>query len=66
MRTVHNPEHQCAFSNGYESKLLEIRQMGWIAARDKFNLDNPVGETGQSLRGYYHASGELEALCDYK
>jgi len=66
MRTIFHAEHQNAFNAGYEAKLEEIREMGWIAARDKFNLDNPVGHVYGSLASYYYASGEIEAFFDHK
>lgn len=55
-----------AFYAGYESKVAEIAQMGWAAARDKFNLENPPGQkwTG-SADGLAYAHGEFQALSDY-
>ena len=60
-----NKEQEMAFINGYEVKLKEIEAMGFSAARDKFNLDNPLGFK-PSLLGYAFASGEMEALLDSK
>lgn len=44
---------------GYESKRLEMAEMGFEAARDKFNSENPVG----SADGSWFAYGEFDALC---
>jgi hypothetical protein len=66
MRTIYHAEHQNDFHAGYEAKSLEIKEMGWEAARDKFNLDNPADYVYGSLAGYYYASGEIEALVDFK
>lgn len=44
---------------GYESKRLEMAEMGFEAARDKFNYENPVG----SADGSWFAYGEFDALC---
>ena len=54
-----------AYHNGYEAKVLEINNMGWIAARDKLNLDYPPGQkyTG-SQDGYLYLKGEMQALLD--
>lgn len=60
-----NKEQELAFINGYESKLKDIESMGWCAARDKFNMDNPADQK-PSMLGYAFASGEMEALLDNK
>lgn len=54
-----------AFHKGLESKRVEIREMGFEAARDKFNLDNPAGQrwTG-TADGLQFALGEFEALTE--
>lgn len=52
-----------AFHKGFESKQSEIREMGFEAARDKFNLDNPAGQKWQGTTGgLQFALGEFEAL----
>lgn len=66
MRTVTHTEHQKDFDAGYDAKQAEIREMGWSAARDKFNLENPTGQNPSSLGAYYYADGELQALVDGK
>lgn len=53
-----------AYSTGYESKMIEIRGMGFAAARDKFNIDNKIGERPKSLEAYYYAEGEMAALIE--
>jgi hypothetical protein len=66
MRTVMHEEHQADYMKGYEAKAQEIRDMGWQAARDKFNLDYPIGrgKSPKTLGAYYYASGEIDALVD--
>lgn len=55
-----------AFYNGYESKVNEIQGMGWGAARDKLNLDYPLGEKYKgSIERYNFMQGESEALSNY-
>ena len=57
-------KNQIAHINGYDNKAQEIAEMGWAAARDKFNLENqPVTHFG-TLEAYHYAKGELQALCD--
>lgn len=62
-----NKEHEMAFWNGYESKSLEIKEMGWNASRDKFNMDYTPGKAweGTSL-GLSFSKGEFAALEDLK
>jgi hypothetical protein len=64
MRQVTHQQHQNDFQNGYEAKAAELREMGFAAARDKFNLDNPVGHHPSSLAAYYYQAGELAALVN--
>lgn len=55
-----------AFYAGYESKVAEIHQIGWISARDKFNLEQPPGmKWSGSADGLAYAQGEFQALSDY-
>ena len=52
-----------AWHNGYNSKAEEIKQMGWIASRDKFNSENPPGQKWSgSYDGLCFATGEFAAL----
>lgn len=60
-----NKDQEIAFINGYDAKAKEIESMGWIAARDKFNMDNPA-DNQPSMLGYAYACGEMEALLDNK
>jgi len=54
-----------AFHKGLESKRAEIREMGFEAARDKFNLDNPAGQKWSGTTdGLQFALGEFEALTN--
>jgi hypothetical protein len=53
-----------AFYAGQESKAAEIQGMGFEAARDKFNAENPPGEKSNlSAEGKEFAAGEFYALC---
>ena len=52
-----------AFHKGLESKRQEIQEMGFVAARDKFNMDNPAGvKWNGTEEGLQFALGEFEAL----
>ena len=54
-----------SFYDGYESKAVEIKTMGFEAARDKLNLDYPAGEKYKgSSEGFYFMQGEGQALSD--
>ncbi len=54
-----------AFEAGFSSKAQEIQDMGFAAARDKFNTDVPVGVKWQgSAEGLEYAKGENAALED--
>jgi hypothetical protein len=55
------------FYKGYESKLNEIKEMGWEASRDKFNLEYPSGQKWNgSIQGLEFAQGEFKAICENK
>lgn len=62
IRAVFHKQHQSDFRKGFEAKMAEIQEMGFVAARDKFNAENPVGQSHGNLGAYYFASGEAEAL----
>lgn len=62
MRQVNNPEFQNAYDAGFDAKQAEIKSMGFAASRDKFNMDNPVGQKFSSMAAYYYAEGEVDAL----
>jgi hypothetical protein len=54
-----------AYYQGLEAKKQEIAEMGFEAARDKFNSENPVGQKwAGSLEGLEYANGEMQALVD--
>ena len=54
-----------AYNNGFAAKKLEIEEMGFSAARDKFNRDCPVGvKWSGSREGLDFARGEMAALED--
>lgn len=62
IRKVFKEQYQDVFVKGIESKKEEIKEMGWTAARDKFNLDNPREQNNRSMDAIYFSKGEMEAL----
>ena len=53
------------FDKGFADKMSEIREMGWKAAREKFNSDVPTGIPWDgSSEGLEYAKGEFRALLD--
>jgi hypothetical protein len=62
MRQVTHPEFQNTYAAGFNAKQAEINAMGFAASRDKFNMDNPVGQKHSSMAAYYYAEGEIDAL----
>ena len=56
-----NEQQKEAYIAGYEAKNQEVESIGWIAARDKFNIDNPA-DIRPSLNGYAYACGEIDCL----
>jgi hypothetical protein len=61
--TITHTEFTAEYWAGFEAKAQEIKSMGWQAARDKFNLDNPIG-ANMSMAGFYFAKGEMQALAE--
>lgn len=52
-----------AFEAGFAAKKQEISEMGFAAARDKFNIDCPVGVKWQGTQeGLEYCKGEFAAL----
>ena len=52
-----------AFDDGFQAKKEEIAEMGFAAARDKFNIDCPVGvKWSGSAEGLQYSNGEMAAL----
>ena len=51
-----------AYNAGFSAKKEEIKLMGFEAARDKFNLENPIGCKHETLEAYEYAEGEMDAL----
>jgi len=52
-----------AFEAGFAAKKEEIQQMGFAAARDKFNIECPVGVKWEgSAEGLEYCNGEMAAL----
>lgn len=62
-REEHDMTKPEAYFAGYESKKAEISGMGFDAARDKFNLENPVEFKHHTSDGSWFAYGEFDALC---
>ena len=60
---ITHQEFTADYFAGYESAKQEINQMGFLATRDKFNLDNPVG-IKMSTPAYYYAKGQMQALVE--
>ena len=60
--TITHPEHTEAYFKGFETMLEEIKLMGFEAARDKFNAENPINQKPSSLGAYYYAKGGMQAL----
>lgn len=61
---ITHPEHADDYWRGYDAMQAEIAAMGWAAARDKFNTENPVGQKPSSLAAYYYAKGCADALLE--
>lgn len=52
-----------AYDAGFSAKTLEIQEMGFEAARDKFNVECQVGVKWEgSLDGLEFCKGEMAAL----
>lgn len=52
-----------AYDAGFSAKTLEIEEMGFVAARDKFNTECPVGVKWEgSAEGLEYCKGEMAAL----
>jgi hypothetical protein len=62
--TITHQDLASAYWAGYELAKQEIAEMGWSAARDKFNLDNPLG-SDLSMPAYYYAKGQMQALLQF-
>jgi hypothetical protein len=56
--------HPADFAAGFAAVKEEIAGMGFDAARDKFNLDNPVGHNFSSTNARMYAEGGLQALVE--
>jgi len=54
-----------SFFEGYDTKVAEIKSIGFEAARDKLNLDYPSGMKYKgSSESFYFMQGEAQALAD--
>ena len=54
-----------AYWKGYEAKMEEVTEIGFVKARDAFNIAHPPGQkwTG-SQAGFQYSIGEADALYD--
>lgn len=52
------------FAAGYAAVKEEIAGMGFRAARDKFNMDNPIGQGFSSTAARMYAEGGMQALVE--
>ena len=52
------------FAAGYAAVNAEIAGMGYAAARDKFNMDNPIGQNFSSTAARMYAEGGMQALVE--
>lgn len=59
---IFHKQHESDFMAGFEAKMEEIKGMGFVASRDKFNHENPIGCSFSNLGAYYYAKGEFEAI----
>ena len=66
LHNVTHNEHEQDYMLGFETMIKEIECMGWIASRDKFNLENPIGVKSSSLGAYYYSKGGMDALMEKK
>lgn len=64
--TITHNEFANDYFAGYETAKKQIQQMGFIASRDKFNQENPIGVKPSSMSAYYYAKGEMQALIEEK
>lgn len=50
---------------GYDDTASKIREIGFSAVRDEFNLIHPPGQPFEgSVDGYWYAHGSFAALAD--
>jgi hypothetical protein len=66
LHNVTHSEHEQAYMNGFETMVKEIECMGWVASRDKFNIENPIDVKYSSLSAYYYSKGGIDALMEKK
>ena len=52
------------FAAGFAAVKEEIAAMNFAAARDKFNMDNPVGHNFSSTAARMYAEGGMQALVE--
>ncbi len=75
LNNVTHKEFEQDYINGYEAVLQDIREIGWEAAREKFNIDYRPGThvfcvitacylSEGNLSAYYFAKGRIDALYD--
>jgi hypothetical protein len=54
-----------AYLAGRAAKTAEIAEIGFVAARDMFNLDVPHNVVHGTAAGLFYARGERDALLDF-
>jgi hypothetical protein len=63
MRHIQHQEHTESYLAGWEAMTIEVAGMGFDAARDKFNSENPISQKPSSMAAYYYACGGIDCLC---
>lgn len=66
MTTITHNQYAKDYHSGYNAVLDDIVGMGWNAARNKFNIDNPTGQPIAGMAAYYYAKGGIDALLKQK
>lgn len=54
-----------AYLAGYAAKTAQIAEIGFVAARDQFNMDVPRNVVHGTAAGEFYARGERNALVDH-
>ena len=48
---------------GFYAVCRDVQRIGYVAARDKFNMENPHDSSFSSMDAYQYSKGGLEALA---
>lgn len=65
MRHIQHQEHTESYLAGWEAMTIEVAGMGFHAARDKFNAENPTDQKPSSMAAYYYACGGIDCLAKH-